>query len=60
MESVNRQILERKPDSEDRWKRFYELRDNIDSSRKDVVTWVGLIDLEEGRPMPATREEKLG
>lgn len=49
MESINRQILERKPDSEDRWKRFYELRDNIDSSRKDIVTWVGLIDLEEGR-----------
>ena len=52
MESVNRQILERKPDSEDRWKRFYELRDNIDSSREDIVTWVGLIDLEEGRLMP--------
>jgi len=58
MESVNRQILGRKPDSEDRWKHFYELRDNIDSSRKDVVTWVDLIDLEEGRLMPATQEEK--
>ncbi len=60
MESINRKILERKPDSEDRWKRFYELRDNIDSSRKDIVTWVSLIDLEEGRHMPATREEKWG
>jgi len=53
MESINRKILERKPDSEDRWKRFYELRDNIDSSRKDIVTWAGLIDLEEGRHMPS-------
>jgi hypothetical protein len=49
IESVNKQILERKPDSEDRWKRFYELRDKIDSSRKDITTWVDLIDLEEGR-----------
>lgn len=49
IESVNKQILERKPDSEDRWKRFYELRDKIDSSRKDITTWVALIDLEEGR-----------
>jgi len=52
-ESINRKILERQPDSEDRWQRFYELRDQIDSSRKDVVTWVGLIDLEEGRLMPS-------
>jgi len=49
IESVNRQILKRQPDSEDRWKRFYELRDKIDSSRKDITTWVDLIDLEEGR-----------
>jgi hypothetical protein len=49
VESVNRGILERHPDSEDRWKRFYQLRDKIDSSRKDITTWVDLIDLEEGR-----------
>ena len=48
VESINRQILERKPDSEERWKRYYELRDSIDSSRKEVMTWVDLIDLEEG------------
>jgi hypothetical protein len=44
--------LERQPDSENRWERFYELRDKIDSSRKDVTTWVDLIDLEEGRLNP--------
>lgn len=49
IESINRGILERQPDSEDLWKRFYELRDKIDSSRKDISTWVDLIDLEEGR-----------
>jgi hypothetical protein len=51
-ESINRKILERQPDNEDRWKRFYELRDNIDPSRKDINTWVDLIDLEEGRLTP--------
>jgi hypothetical protein len=49
IESVNRQILHRQPDSEDRWKRFYQLRDKMDASRTDVTTWVDLIDLEEGR-----------
>ncbi len=52
IENVNKQILERQPDNEERWKRFYELRDNIDSSRKDITTWVDLIDLEEGRLSP--------
>ncbi len=52
IESINRKILDRQPDSEDRWKHFYELRDAIDASRKDVTTWVDLIDLEEGRFVP--------
>ena len=51
-ESINRQILESQPDNEDRWKRFYELRDSFDPSRKDITTWVDLIDLEEGRLSP--------
>lgn len=50
IESINKKILKRKPASEDRWKYFYELRDNIDPSRTDVTTWVDLMDLEEGRP----------
>ncbi|MBI5428055.1 MAG: DUF5069 domain-containing protein [Nitrospinae bacterium] len=51
-EFLNRQILERAPDSEDRWKYFYEIRDKIDPSRTDITTWVDLIDLEEGRLQP--------
>ena len=46
---INEQILERKPDSEDRLKFFYQTRDKIDPSRTDINTWVDLIDLEEGR-----------
>jgi uncharacterized protein DUF5069 len=49
IEFVNKKILELQPDSENRWKHFYKLRDTIDRSRRDVTTWVDLIDLEEGR-----------
>ena len=49
---INDQILERRPDSEDRLKYFYETRDKIDPSRTDVNTWVDLLDLEEGRLPP--------
>ena len=46
---TNNQILERKPDSKDRFEYFNELRDKVDPSRTDVNTWAELIDLEEGR-----------
>lgn len=49
---INDQILERKPDSEDRLKYFSEVRDRIDPSRTDVNSWVDLLDLEEGRLPP--------
>jgi hypothetical protein len=51
-EFINDQILGRKPDSEDRLRYFYETRDRIDPTRKDVNTWVDLLDLEEGRLPP--------
>jgi hypothetical protein len=49
---TNNQILERKPDSKDRFEYFNELRDKVDPSRTDVNTWAELIDLEEGRQPP--------
>ena len=49
---INSQILERKPDSKDRFEYFNELRDKVDPSRTDVNTWAELIDLEEGRQPP--------
>lgn len=51
---INEQILQRKPDSEDRLKYFNEIRNKIDPSRSDVTTWVDLLDLEEGRLPPET------
>ena len=49
---INKQILERRPDSEDRLDYFNDLRNKIDPSRTDVETWADLIDLEEGRLPP--------
>ncbi len=49
LEFINNQILERRPDSEDRLQYFKEAMDKIDPSRSDIDTWVDLIDLEEGR-----------
>ena len=46
---TNNQILERRPDTKDRFEYFNELRNKIDPSRTDVNTWAELIDLEEGR-----------
>ncbi len=48
LDFINKQILERRPDSEDRLDHFNDLRDKIDPSRTDVNTWADLIDLEEG------------
>ena len=49
---INKQILERRPDSEDRLDYFNDLRNKIDPSRTDIETWADLIDLEEGRLPP--------
>jgi hypothetical protein len=49
LDLINNQILERRPDSKDRFEYFNELRNKIDPSRTDVNTWAELIDLEEGR-----------
>jgi len=45
---INNQILERRPDSEGKLKSFYETLNRIDPSRKDIKTWVDLMDFEEG------------
>ena len=49
LDFINEQILQRKPDSEDRLNYFNEIRNKIDPSRSDITTWVDLLDLEEGR-----------
>ena len=46
---INKIILEKKPNFEDRLQYYNKIRDKIDPSRSDVTTWVDLMDLEEGR-----------
>lgn len=47
--TVNHKILQKKPDTEEKQRRFADLRNAIDPAREDVQTWAELIDLEEGR-----------
>lgn len=51
---VNKRILQRSPDTEDKLKQFMEIRDKIDPTRTDVTTWVDLLDLDENRLPPKT------
>lgn len=48
-QSINRRILERKPETEEQSKTFLEALNKLDPSRTDIQAWVDLIDLEEGR-----------
>jgi hypothetical protein len=48
-DSINNQILELRPNSEDSQKYFHEVRNKIDPVRRDINTWVDLLELEEGR-----------
>ena len=49
---INKIILKKKPNFEDRLQYYNKIRDKIDPSRSDVTTWVDLMDLEEGRFPP--------
>ena len=48
-EALNLEILQKKPATEEKRRKFVELRDKVDPSRTDINTWVDLIDLEENR-----------
>ncbi len=48
-EALNLEILQKKPDTEEKHRKFVELRDKVAPSRTDIDTWVDLIDLEENR-----------
>lgn len=52
IEIWNKQMLERGPDDDAKWAYFKKTRDAIDASRTDVVAWIDLLDLEEGREVP--------
>jgi hypothetical protein len=47
--SLNHRILSHGPEPGEKTDYFMAERNRIDPSRTDIVTWAGLIDLEEGR-----------
>jgi len=49
MDTVNHRVIGSQPNDPEAWKYFNETRDRVDPTRTDVITWVDLIDLEEGR-----------
>jgi hypothetical protein len=52
IELWNAQMLERGPDDDPKWAYFKKTRDALDATRSDIVTWIDLLDLEEGREVP--------
>jgi hypothetical protein len=52
IELWNQEMLQRGPDDDAKWDYFKKTRDAVDASRTDIVTWIDLLDLEEGRDVP--------
>lgn len=51
-EAWNQAMETRSPDTEEKWAYFRRVRDKLDPTRSDIVTWADLLDLEEGRTVP--------
>jgi Domain of unknown function (DUF5069) len=52
IEQWNQEWLTRKPEGEESLGYFTNLRDSIDPSRTDIVTWADVLDLDEKREVP--------
>jgi hypothetical protein len=48
----NKSFLSQSPDNDEKWAYFKKLRDGIDPSRTDIITWPDLLDLDEKRSVP--------
>ncbi|MFQ5543731.1 MAG: DUF5069 domain-containing protein [Nitrospiria bacterium] len=48
----NRTFLRRQPEDREGRERFTRRRNRIAPDRKDITTWVDLLDLDEGRDIP--------
>jgi Domain of unknown function (DUF5069) len=53
VEAWNRSFFNRKPRNEDSLRRFLEIRNRLAPQRTDITAWPDLLDLEEGREVPA-------
>ena len=50
--AVNRSITQNKPETQEKIDKFNEIKNKINPEIENVLTWVDLIDLEEGRLGP--------
>ncbi len=48
-------MLNRGPDSQEKWTYFLEVRNSIATNRQDIITWSDLLDVEEGREVPTRK-----
>lgn len=53
VEAWNQTFLNRKPRNEESQSRFNEIRNRLAPNRTDITAWPDLLDLEEGREVPA-------
>jgi len=59
VQAWNQTMLTRGPDTEEKWEYFKTLRDAIDPTRTDIESWADLLDLEEGRTVPARNQSAV-
>ena len=52
IEQWNQEWLSETPDNDESLAYFTQLRDSIDPSRTDIVTWADVLDLDEKREVP--------
>ena len=52
IENWNQSLLSRKPEDQEGMARFLKIKEEIAPKRKDISSWVDLIDCEEGRSNP--------
>lgn len=52
IEAFNRMMLTGGPTTEEKWVYLKKCRDAVDPSRRDIVSWADLFDLEEKRAVP--------
>ncbi|MFQ5580562.1 MAG: DUF5069 domain-containing protein [Nitrospiria bacterium] len=51
IEKWNDDFLNRKPQGEDEMKRFKKIQEQIAPNKKDISTWIELLDIDEGRSL---------
>lgn len=49
IEKANQALLNKQPDTPEKWEKFNAIRDELAPDRKDINTWAALIEIEENQ-----------